>query len=157
MKPDQQQNSLFSTPKAIQSELQTIRVEFDGGTPCNIPRLGYGIGYGSYKINGQPIVRVTHGIPMSANVAEIMTLVSALKDVQVQFGNRVKVKIFGDSQIALNWAAGHTPSGKKKKFSKKVNQPFRDAVDALRLMTTQFSIVTTNWRGRAKSVELFGH
>lgn len=78
---------MLSAPKAPQAAVnRTVRIEFDGGTPCNIPRLGYGIGYGSYRIDGEPIVRLDHRAPMSANAAELLTLVRAVQAVASRFG-----------------------------------------------------------------------
>jgi ribonuclease HI len=50
---------------------------FDGGTSNNIPsKGGYGLGYGSYRLNGE-VVRVDFARPMSANEAEMRTLIAA--------------------------------------------------------------------------------
>lgn len=149
-----EQQALFFTPFRNGTKLRKIRVEFDGGTPCNNPRIGYGVGYGSYKIDGQPIVRMNHGLPMSANVAEMTTVICALRDVQIQFGNDVHVSIFGDSQIALLRCTKGLTEKRRRSFN---NNSFSRSCDTLYSLCQQFSMVSTHWRGRAASVRLFGH
>lgn len=134
--------------------MKTIRIEFDGGTPCNIPRLGYGNGYGSYKIEHFPIMRLNFGTPMSANVAEIRTLIHAIELVS-EWGNHAStiLEIHGDSKIALNRC-------KKKltaKQMKKSSPDFAEACNVLCGLCDLFAIVETHWRGRQASVKLFGH
>jgi len=139
---------------------RTVRIEFDGGTPCNIPRLGYGNGYGSYRIDAEPIYRLNFNIPMSANVAEITTLSRAIETVAQNFGKEgIALDIHGDSQIALKWARGATESGKptKKVKAKFELTDFGGAVARLQGAVQGFAEVRATWRGRAASVELFGH
>lgn len=52
-------------------------IEFDGGSTCNVPKLGYGDGYGSYQIDQREIVRLQFGKGFSANAAEILTLAAS--------------------------------------------------------------------------------
>lgn len=139
-----------------------VRIEFDGGTPCNIPSKGYGIGYGSYQISCggkvHPVQRINHGRPMSANAAEIMTLVKAIQEVSSKYGREgISLKIHGDSQIALKWARGKTESGKPCKLSKNVSMEFRSSIHSLRQVLSGFQSVEATWRGREASVKLFGH
>lgn len=159
------------TPPAVSEQNRemkhTIRIQFDGGTPCNVPRLGYGIGYGSYQIDDQPIVRLDHKRPMSANAAEIFTLVIAIQDVINQCSreqgksrrliNQIRLEIEGDSKIALKWARGVTDKGAPSKLAKGGSQEFLNAVQSLRAVLKGFGEVCTTWRGRAASVALFGH
>lgn len=133
-----------------------VRVEFDGGTPCNIPRLGYGEGYGSYQIcaggHTSPIVRRNFGRPMSANVAEISTLIAALKTVVKSYNPKtVILEIHGDSKIALSRCKAQL------KPNKSYDPSFAAAVTELQSFVSQFGEVTTFWRGRIASVRLFGH
>lgn len=137
---------------------RTVRIEFDGGTPCNIPRIGYGVGYGSYQIDAEPIVRLDHGRPMSANAAEIMTLTAAVREVIRRHGAAgVALVIFGDSQIALKWARGATESGRPAKAKVHGSPEFCEAVRDLRAAVSGFLKVDAMWRGRAESVRVFGH
>lgn len=150
-------HDLFDTPSNPPAQpKRTVQVHFDGGTPCNIPRLGYGIGYGSYRLDEGPVVRVNHGRPMSANAAEIFTLVSAIQQVVATHGRGVRVLVVGDSQIALKWARGKTPKGKPCKQAKGGSEEFRNAIQSLRDVLKGFE-VETQWRPRANSVRVFGH
>jgi ribonuclease HI len=78
---------------------------FDGGTPNNMPRRGgFGIGYGSYRLNGE-IVRLNFARPMSANEAEIRTLIAAAEAVKlIRDPAKTRLCVYGDSQITLGWA-----------------------------------------------------
>lgn len=133
-----------------------VVIEFDGGTPCNIPRLGYGIGYGSYKIGvGRQIVRLNFGRPMSANAAEVWTLVHAIEKAKKAYlPKRTILHIHGDSKIAL--ARCHR-SKKKHPLKGRDSDEFRQACEKLVTLCEMFHTVETHWRGRARSVMLFGH
>lgn len=135
------------------------KIVFDGGTPCNQPKLGYGIGYGSYSINDGSPVRVNHGKPMSANAAELLTLICAVRRVKELENNPqiIALKIWGDSQIAINWANGTTPQGRAKKMSKNASVEFQCYVQTLRDCLKSFAKVTATWHPRVESVKLFGH
>lgn len=136
-----------------------IRIEFDGGTPCNVPAQGYGIGYGSYCISykGRTIFRkrVSHGEPMSANAAELMTLYCALQEC-VQMGidkPTHKLHIIGDSQIALKWAS----TSCKGNVAKGSSEVFRKAINLVRGEILGYLEVRCEWRARCHSVKQFGH
>lgn len=136
-----------------QSQLRTVRIEFDGGTPCNIPRLGFGIGYGSYKIDSEPIVRIDHGRPMSCNVAEIETLICAISDVTERFEPSCTVlNIHGDSQTAL-----HRCIHPMKPKHRRLNTCYGQSAQRLWSLCGRFQNVSIHWRGRSVSVKLFGH
>lgn len=128
-------------------------IEFDGGSTCNIPRLGYGKGYGSYRINSKKIQRIQFDAAMSANCAEILTLVSAIEDAK-----KIGVKDFvviGDSQIALKWADVATGKRKATKLDN-TSDGFKKAVASLCLIA-RGTTIETQWRPRAYSVTIFGH
>lgn len=138
--------------KACETTAEVV-IEFDGGTPCNIPRLGYGIGYGSYKIDRGNIVRLTFGRPMSANAAEVWTLVKAIEYVKRAYlPKRTILHVHGDSKIALSRCHRQPRKGKKKNTDE-----FHTACGTLILLCDEFLRVETHWRGRARSVMLFGH
>lgn len=150
---DPVRKSKYAVPEGIRHH---VRIEFDGGTPCNIPRLGYGMGYGSYQIcvNGHvySIVRRNFGVPMNANVAEISTLIAAIKSVVKCYNpENTSLEIHGDSKIALNRCSA--PLKPKKTY----DSAFAAAVTELQALCAQFASVTTCWRGRQASVKLFGH
>ena len=128
----------------------TAVIEFDGGSTCNVPKWGYGNGYGSYRINGGEIKRVQFE-PMSANCGEISTLLCALKEAS-QAGYK-NVEIFGDSKIAL--LRCHRAS-KQKKFSR-TEMFLRLSSELLAICRSSFQNVKTTWHPRSKSVENFGH
>lgn len=130
-----------------------IIIEFDGGTSCNIPRLGYGEGYGSYRIGDHQIVRVKFGRGHSSNSAEIRTLVKALEDLSDSDPKAAfkAVLIRGDSQIALRWVHHH---GKIKRTP---SPEFVEAIGLLHKITAKFSDLRTEWRSREVSVAIFGH
>lgn len=148
---------LFEQRVKSGTPVQMVRVEFDGGTPCNIPRLGYGIGYGSYQINDSPIIRIDHKVPMSCNVAEIATLVCALEEVRAQYGTGVGLTIHGDSQNALAWSKKELNKSRLKRMTTDKNPVFMAAVRRLRAAIEPFPFIETHWRGRAASVKLFVH
>lgn len=139
-----------------------IRIEFDGGTSCNIPRLGFGNGYGSYKIDNEPVYRCFFNRPMSANAAEILTLVHAINAIRSRDFpvDRIRLSIYGDSQIALRWASSFGPNSiarKPRKISAKSTDIFRESIHSLRAALSGFEDVHTQWRSRTFSVTLFGH
>lgn len=145
-----------------------IRVEFDGGTPCNIPRLGYGDGYGSYVwkdeagINAtqSKIVRVNFARPMSCNVAEVCTLLRAIDSIMSAYEpSTTKLSIYGDSKIALNRCNKRIKDAHRKPLPDKFprSPEFIDRCDELLAKCAKFHSVETCWRGRDASVKLFGH
>ncbi len=140
-----------------------ITITFDGGTPCNNPRLGYGDGYGSYQLampDGRcTLQRVSFMRPMSANAAEIFTLIKAVQEVLSRGYRRelTTLRIVGDSQIALKWAAGKNRFGRPAKISENTSQEFRNAIQSLRDILAGFECVETTWQPRHKSVAIFGH
>lgn len=144
-----------------QSELITLDspnstiIEFDGGTSCNIPRLGYGDGYGSYQISGRPVVRINHMKPMSSNVAEIMTAVVALDELRYLRGP-TNVLMRGDSMITVNWIR-RLGNGSNKSPKESRAHAFKIAVLELRVSIQRHKKVTSEWRSREHSVEIFGH
>lgn len=137
-------------------------IEFDGGTSCNIPRKGFGIGYGSYKINDFEIVMVKFEEGYSSNAAEIETMYRALLDLSNKIKEDVVTHIYprivvcGDSCIALKWI-------NCKSFPKEGSDKFINSIKNLKKLISDcqdcmlFGEITPFWRGRAKSVELFGH
>ena len=134
------------------NEPKTVKIVFDGGTPCNVPSRGYGEGYGSFTLNGQRPWRLQFGEPMSANAAEIRTLICAIRVVLLVESNphNVILEITGDSQIAL----GRCHKGRKPP---KGSGPFVRACEELLIVCSQFHKVRTKWHKRERSVELFGH
>lgn len=148
----------------LPAHVQSIIIDFDGGTPCNIPGR-FGIGYGSYRITirdgnvTHQQNRISHGRPMSNNAAEIFTLIKAIQHV-LQIGHireKTALHIRGDSQIAMKWVRGTTRSGKPAKMSAGTSEEFQNAVQSLRNILKGFARVETEWRGRKHAVSLFGH
>ncbi len=130
-----------------------IIITFDGGTTCNIPRLGFGEGYGSYQINDRDVVRCRFGIGHSCNSAELLTLTFALRDLlgSDSLSSLKHVHVKGDSQIALKWA-------KHRGFPSKKSTPmFHSAIAMLRREASSFRNLTTEWWPRENSVRIFGH
>lgn len=140
-------------------ELPSDRVElwFDGGTPCNVPRLGYGEGYGSFKVGLHDIVSQKYGQAMSANCAEIRTVTEGIYYFALKYGKTSHhLHIVGDSQIALKWvskAFGKSPM----KVSGKSSPLFIEAIEKLYVALDGFSQVTVEWKSRIHMVQLFGH
>jgi len=145
-------------PEQDSPNLTRYRITFDGGTPCNVPALGYGIGYGSYQINALPVIRCDFKVPMSANCAEILTLVEAIRAVLgMDCRENVFLDIWGDSEIAINWANGVTKHGRPCKLSKGSSEGFGQAVQTLRDILRGFGKVKATWHSRTNSVRTFGH
>lgn len=133
-----------------------IAIYFDGGTSCNVPRRGYGKGYGSYRIGETwPIVRLAFDEAMSANAAEIRTLAEAITDAANE--GFVNLLIIGDSQIALAWANHCAGNGKPRKMAKGSSPEFADSIRRLQVAASRLDELQTRWRGRVNSVEIFGH
>lgn len=139
-----------------------ILIHFDGGTPCNNPAKGYGVGYGSFSLNGGRPVRVNHGIRCSNNVAEILTLCRAVESILSSSdpSDLPPLRVTGDSQIALKWAqvaCGSWPDMRKAAKQERHGSPdFQSAIARLRACLSSFS-VTTQWLPRAHAVRAFGH
>lgn len=131
-------------------------IEFDGGTSCNIPAIGYGEGYGSYKINDEEIKRVKFGVGHSNNSSEILTLVAALNELverNTEDCSHISVMCRGDSKIALKWANPNLKSAP----SEATSMAFRESIKEMRKVNCLFGIIKTEWRGRLHSVAMFGH
>lgn len=132
-------------------------VRFDGGSPCNDPKKGYGEGYGSYQIgNGTDPVRLKFGQAMSANTAEIRTATSALSSVALSQGHGKWVHIIGDSQIALRWI-DRAHSKHPIKVSKGSSEAFIESIEKLYEAVQGFEKIVTEWQPRHKMVAVFGH
>lgn len=142
----------------VEAVAGTVVIRFDGGTPCNQPKKGYGIGYGSYQINQHPIVRLSHNRPCSANVAEILTLIAAINDWVDTFWSKsaslTKLLILGDSKIALS-RCHHLPKGIRN--GQPPTNDFETVCALLHTTCAQFAHVETRWTPRAQSVRVFGH
>lgn len=138
----------------------TVTLHFDGGTPCNIPAKGFGIGYGSYCFDGGVPVRVDHGIPCSNNAAEALTLLVALRHLAKLFNPaETKVAIESDSQIVLNQVTKAigicTFKSKNKKPSG--SDLFKQTIAELRGVLSLFGEVSVLWKPREHAVRKFGH
>jgi ribonuclease HI len=135
-------------------------IEFDGGTPMNSAKRGFGEGYGSFCVNGGKIIKRQFGIPMSNNVAEVSTLILAIRFVQMSLvsqgldANTAALHIIGDSTIALN-RCHKAPKANWKGTPQ--NPDFIAACSELYQLCRMFHSVKTEWRGREASVRLFGH
>lgn len=147
--------------------MRNITIYFDGGTTCNIPKLGYGNGYGSFKLtegynNGQ-IQRVDHGLNHSNNSAEVLTLVSALIylyeqwDLNITDWDNVNILIIGDSQIALNQASKCFKDKMGFIFHKRSSRMYKDALKKLHYAILPFKSIDTKWIPRKEIFEIFGH
>lgn len=148
---------MMSLAPSVEVPLTQCVIHFDGGTPNNIPsRGGFGIGYGSYLLNGE-VVRLDFARPMSANEAEIRTLVAAADAVKLlRDPARTRLCVYGDSKIALGWA---NKAGMKVFYSPNPSWTpgFQAAVADLYVSLNTFAEVVTQWQPRGRSVEIFGH
>lgn len=137
-------------------------IEFDGGSSCNIPRLGFGVGYGSWRVMraGDGVIvgersRETFGEGYSANAAEVANILSALRWLvgrEREIG-RVSLIIRGDSQIALGRCRRRIGAGGKIS----VSALYRSLCVDLAEVCLKVGFIKTEWRGRSHSVALFGH
>src|SRR5690349_8326102 len=97
--------------------MKTFLVRFDGGNHCNNPS-NYGIGYGSVQIDGGPIVRLDHKLPMSNNAAEVATALEAARFIQSTCNPKeTGLQFETDSMIAVKWILASRVA-KKPKMSK---------------------------------------
>jgi ribonuclease HI len=143
------------TPNKEAQKKNVARIEFDGGTSSNIPSLGYGDGYGSFRINNEPVRRLQFNRPMSANAAEIFTMAAAVK-VAVENGATALVLV-GDSQVALCWANRIAGNGKPRKHNGNMSCSMRDGIAELRRRMAGVMDVKTQWQPRERSFAAFGH
>lgn len=143
---------------SLDLSLTPYTIEFDGGTSNNVPsRNGYGNGYGSYRLNDGEIVSVNFARPMSANVAEIRTLIAAVEAVQrISNPDTMMLRVVGDSRLALDHA--QKAGGKAGyRLNPSWSPEFRAAVDDLHVALKPFAAVVAAWQPRERSVEIFGH
>ena len=147
---------LLPTP-SLDVSLTLCTIHFDGGTPNNIPSVGgFGIGYGSYRLNGE-IVRLDFAKPMSANEAEVRTLIAAAEAAKlISDPARTRLCVVGDSKIALKWAR---KAGQQVSYRPSMgwSPGFNAAVADLYLSLKPFAAVVTTWQPREISVQIFGH
>jgi len=145
-------------PASFDLSLTPCTIEFDGGTSNNVPsRNGYGNGYGSYRLNDCEVVRVNFARPMSCNVAEIRTLIVAVKAVQrISNPATTILRVVGDSQLALSHAQRAGGKGGYR-LNPSWSPEFRAAVDDLHVALKPFAEVIAAWQPRERSVEIFGH
>jgi ribonuclease HI len=134
--------------------MRIATIEFDGGTSCNIPRLGFGKGYGSFRINGGKIRKIEFADPMSCNAAEIATMALAIAFAKAEGFNRFLIK--SDSMIALKWANVVAGNRKATKLGK-ASDSMQDAVMKLRQIVEITDEIQTQWQPRLSSVAIFGH
>ncbi len=133
---------------------RTGRIEFDGGTTCNVPAKGFGTGYGSYKIENAPITRLEFDFPMSNNAAEVLTIFFGIMDAkQKGFTN---LHVIGDSQIALRWVDVAAGNVKASKGSGSGTREFQKAISLL-LRAAPGLRITTEWQPRQHFVDTLGH
>lgn len=133
----------------------TVEVVFDGGSKGRGFAPGKGMGYGSYRIDRQPIQRVNFNREMTAQAAEVLTLAQALQEVsKTRNAPYAKIVIRGDSQVALACASRLET---KRKIKLKGSDEFQDAQMLLAQLVRQFSEIETIWHPRDKSVAIFGH
>jgi ribonuclease HI len=148
---------VMSLAPSVKVPLSQYVIHFDGGTSNNIPsRGGFGIGYGSYLLNGE-VVRVNFATPMSNNEAEVRALIAAAEAVKrVSDPTETRLCVVGDSQIALKWAR---KAGQQAFYRPKPgwSQGFAAAVADLYLSLRPFAEVETEWQPRERSVQIFGH
>jgi ribonuclease HI len=90
---------------------------------------------------------------MSANCAEILTLVAAVNDAK-KTGAK-KLVIVGDSLIALKWANVAAGNRQPTKIAK-TSPGFQRAIGLLMHAAAETKI-ETRWQPRELSVETFGH
>ena len=158
-------DDLFIKPKPAPT--RKVKIHFDGGTPCNIPSIGLGIGYGSYCYDGldgrmsrgAPI-RVSHDVPCSNNVAEILTLCVALEKLaEMGSPETTHVHVQGDSTVALKWLNMVCGQHEKKRVTLKgyYTEAFIESVRRLRNAAEPFSKIETEWLERKHAVAAFGH
>jgi ribonuclease HI len=138
--------------------LAVCTIYFDGGTPNNVPKWGgFGNGYGSYQLTGGEAVKLNFGKPTSNNEAEVRTLIAAAEAAkEICDPARTRLRVVGDSQIALKWA--------EKAWENADYRPkhgwspgFAAAVADLYVCLQPFAEVSIEWQPRERSVEMFGH
>lgn len=139
-----------SLPPSGESEMQLIRIWFDGGSLGNP-----GTGYGSYEIDGGTMlkhksIRQEFGPNLTCNQAEYFSLLAALKWLihNLKYPDQSRLEIFTDSMIVRNQVA--------RKWKSKVLhlRELRDlAVDLL----SRYGHWEIKWHSRNFNVQRFGH
>lgn len=149
------QLDIFSTTKPAPIQ-RTVRVHFDGGAKGSGCEPGTGWGYGSYQIDRNPVCRVDHGSVMTANAAETLTLIKALKSVAASHNAQsTRVLIEGDSTIVINKVRYMANGGKKIKL--RGSERFTEALQELAEIVRLFAVVEATWKSREHAVRAFGH
>lgn len=125
-----------------------IEIWTDGGSRSNIPP--FGLGYGSFRIgeNGK-IISINFNRNMSANAAEIWTMVQALNHE-----NHSNIILYSDSRIALKWLKD-SPNPICE-ISDKVSFEMRESIKFLRV-AAKGKEIQAKWRPRAQIFKIFGH
>jgi hypothetical protein len=103
------------------------------------------------------VVKVDFGRAMSANEAEVRTLIAAAEAAKlISDPGRTGLRVVGDSKIALSWAQN---AGQGAFYRPKPgwSPGFTAAVADLYVSLKPFAAVVTEWQPRARSVEMFGH
>jgi hypothetical protein len=124
---------------------QEIVIEFDGGS-----RSYDSTGFGSWMIDDHPIQRKVFRDGMLSGEAEVLTMLYAMRQASLICDPGVTaLRIHGDCQEALFRCT--------KMPKKTCEKGYYAACNAIRLLVKQFHTVTTHWRSRQRSIELFGH
>lgn len=134
-----------------------MQIIFDGGCIYEKTSNGIGRGYGSYRIDEEAIVRVDHGLNMTANAAEVLTVCRALEEIIRRYKDTMSLAllIIGDSQVALaNVRRFQKPNAQP---NKNTHESFQYATESLGIFLARFSKIEARWHGRKHSVKLFGH
>ena len=103
------------------------------------------------------IVAFRPGRPMSANEAEIRTLIAAVEAVKLTIDPaKTRLCVYGDSQIALGWAE---KAGQNARYKPPRNcwPGYISAVADLYACLRPFAQVATKWQPRERNVQIFGH
>lgn len=145
-------------PKSADEARRLVQIIFDGGCIFEKESNGVGRGYGSYRIDEEKIVRVDHGLNMTANAAEVLTVCRALEEIIRRLGvetTNLALLIIGDSQVALaNVRRFQKPNAQPKKGT---HESFQYATESLGVFLGRFTKIEARWHGRKNSVKLFGH
>lgn len=136
-------------------------IEADGGSSCNSPAKGYGMGYGSFQIQTEEgpmeIKRLKFGNGISVNAAEILSISRGLDDVLALLSERdpseYRVLIRSDSLVALR----NVQKCENENYIASGSESFVNSVKRLQEQVLKFERVEAEWRPREHSVTLFGH
>ena len=135
-----------------------VVIRFDGGIYGMEKGRNYGQLYGSFRINNGDVVHAIFNAYGSSNIAELMTLITAVEYLEVD-PKKTRLCIYSDSQITVGWIekASNGKPMPKLKVKNGRSLEFIETVAYLYTTLEPFASVGVRWQPREFNVSIFGH